>query len=125
MQRRVNLEVEPPRRKAARAIDVQLESVAGDVADGLPPAQRLGYAIYYTANATETRMAIVTNVVRQIFPSNSAFGSELMACWEKFHNRLGKGRGARNAIAHGNVRTYGMGEPVEYRVRLVPPILEL
>lgn len=32
MQSRVHLKVEPPRREAARAIDVQLQAVAGDVA---------------------------------------------------------------------------------------------
>jgi hypothetical protein len=35
MQGRVHLQIEPPRREAARAIDVQLHAVAGDVADGL------------------------------------------------------------------------------------------
>jgi len=32
MQSRVDLQIEPPRREAARAIDVQLQAVAGDVA---------------------------------------------------------------------------------------------
>jgi hypothetical protein len=35
MQCRVHIQIEPPCREAARAIDVQLQSVAGDVADGL------------------------------------------------------------------------------------------
>jgi hypothetical protein len=35
MQSRVHLQVEPPRREAARAVDVQLEAVADDVTDGL------------------------------------------------------------------------------------------
>ena len=35
MQCRLRLNVEPPGREAARAIDVQLQSVAGDVADRL------------------------------------------------------------------------------------------
>jgi hypothetical protein len=34
MQCRLRLNVEPPGREAARAIDVQLKAVAGDVADG-------------------------------------------------------------------------------------------
>src|ERR1044072_8318110 len=35
MQSRVDLQIEPPCREAARAINVQLQSVAGDVADRL------------------------------------------------------------------------------------------
>lgn len=92
---------------------------------GAPPVQRLGYAIYYTPSATETRFQIVTNVVKRVFPYNSAFGAELMACWHTFRARLNKAKSTRNAIAHGNVRAYGMGEPVEYRVRLVHPILDV
>jgi hypothetical protein len=32
MQSRVHLQIEPTRREAARAVDVQLQAVAGDVA---------------------------------------------------------------------------------------------
>jgi len=32
---RVHFQIEPPRREAARAVDVQLKAVVGDVADGL------------------------------------------------------------------------------------------
>jgi hypothetical protein len=35
MQSRVHLQIKPPRCEAARAIDVQLQAVAGDVANGL------------------------------------------------------------------------------------------
>ena len=35
MQSRVYFQIEPPRREAARAVDVQLKSVAGDVTYGL------------------------------------------------------------------------------------------
>jgi hypothetical protein len=35
MQSRVHLQIEPPHREAAGAVDVQLKAMVGDVADGL------------------------------------------------------------------------------------------
>jgi hypothetical protein len=34
MESRVHLQIEPPGRKAPRAVNVQLKAVAGDIADG-------------------------------------------------------------------------------------------
>jgi len=98
------------------AMAILLESIIGI------SNYQFGFAIYFAAASADTRFNIVDNAIVAFFENNS-HSEELLNIWGKLYKFLKKAKEKRNIIIHGNVITYGRGNPAKNYARLTAPML--
>ncbi len=84
----------------------------------------LGMAIYYTPNATEVRMSIVDEALKQFLLARGQQGEQVSTYWKTLYKRIQRCKSTRNDIIHGNVSTF-VFPGREQKIRLVDPIFDM